>query len=293
MTDRKPMLITGATGFLGREVVRQALERGLEFAVFSRPTSDLRGLPAGDYEVRRGDLGDEASLMDALKGIDTLLNLASLGHGHVDAIAAAATKGDVRRAVFISTTAIFTTLDAPSKAERTRAEDVIRSSGLGYTILRPTMIFGTSRDRNMARLVRLVKRWPVIPVLGSGLYLQQPVYVGDVATASLDVLQHDGTLRKAYDVSGARPLTYEDVIQTVARLLGVRRRLLRIPAGPTIAALEAAARLGLRLPIKAEQVERLNEDKAFDHSQATRDFGYRPLTFEAGMRLQLREMGLA
>lgn len=292
MPDRRTILITGATGFLGREVVRQAASRELDIVLFARLSSDLSRLPAVPYEVRYGDLEDESSLAAALDGIDALVNLASLGKGHAANIVSAARRAAVSRAVFISTTAIFTTLDAPSKAERVRAEHLIQSSELNYTILRPTMIYGTGRDRNMARLVRLVQKSPVIPVLGSGRYLQQPVYVSDVAKAALDVLDHPNTVRREYNVSGARPLPYSEVITTVAGHLGKRRYLAKVPARPVFKTLELLARLGLRLPVTAEQVRRLNEDKAFDHSDATRDFGYRPLDFSEGMKRQLIEMGL-
>lgn len=68
--------------------------------------------------------------------------------------------------------------------------------------------------------------------------------------------------------------------------------MLPLPSGPIVSMLRTFERLGLPAPIKSEQVQRLNEDKAFDFEEAARDFGYRPRGFQEGIRLQLREMGL-
>src|SRR5660398_224422 len=195
--DPRRLLVTGATGFLGRELVPRALERFESVVCFVRPSSDLSQLPrSGRLEFQFGDLARPGEVAAALAEVDALLNLASLGEG--DAVAAG-----VPRAVFVSTTAIFTKLNAPSKLERMRAEQLIEGSGLNFTILRPTMIYGRSRDRNMARLVKTIRRYPVLPIPGWGKNLQQPVYVGDVARACLDVLHHSQTIGNAYSVSGA------------------------------------------------------------------------------------------
>src|SRR5207244_6121463 len=119
-------------------------------------------------ELLTVDLADARSLTEALKGADSLINVASLGFGHAPSIVGSAIAAGIRRAVFISTTAVETTLSASTKSVRLAAEEIIRNSGLAYTILRPTMIYGTSRDRNICRLIRYVNRWPIIPVFVDG-----------------------------------------------------------------------------------------------------------------------------
>ena len=89
---------------------------------------------------------------------DALVNLASLGFGHARGIVRAAVRAGLDRAVFVSTTAVTTTLPARSKAVRLAAEDEIRGSGLSWTILRPTMIYGAAGDRNLSRLLALLAR---------------------------------------------------------------------------------------------------------------------------------------
>src|SRR5262249_29124826 len=156
---------------------------------------------------------------------------------------------------------IFTALEPPTKRVRLAAEEAIRASGLAYTILRPTMIYGTARDRNMARLIRYVQRWPVIPVFGSGRARYQPVHVGDVAAAALACLRCRESEKKVYTVSGASVLTLDAIIDTVCRLLGRRVARVHVPAAPVAGLMQALERRGLRLPLRAEQIQRLEEDK--------------------------------
>ena len=286
------VLVTGATGFTGSHVVPLLLERGHAVRCLVRPSSDTSVLPAGRIELHAGDLGDGASLPAALRDRDALVNIASLGFGHGPGIVSAAVASSVRRAVFISTTAIYTGLDAKSKSVRLAAEDCIRASGLDFTILRPTMIYGGARDRNMSRLIRYVGRWPVIPVFGDGQGLQQPVHVEDVARAAVRVLEEPATVGKSYNLAGANALSFDQIIDAVSGLMKRRVLKVHVPSAPIVRLLAAAERLSVPLPIRAEQVLRLNEDKAFDTSAAARDFGFRPLSFSEGIERELKSLGL-
>jgi nucleoside-diphosphate-sugar epimerase len=285
------VLLTGATGFTGSHVLALLRERGVRVRCLVRPRSDRSLLPP-DAPIVEGDIGDAASLDRALDGVDALVNTASLGFGHAPVLVAAAERARVRRAIFISTTAVFTSLNAKSRSVRLAAEAEIEGNALDYTILRPTMIYGSARDRNMVRLIRFLRRWRVLPVIGSGEHLQQPVYVGDVAAAVVQALDAPAASRRAFNVSGGTALTFNAVIDTIAALLRIRVWKLHLPAAPFTALLGAFERAGLRLPVKKEQIERLNEDKSFDHADAARAFGYAPLSFEEGMRRELAVLGL-
>lgn len=97
-----------------------------------------------------------------------MINIASLGFGHAPNIINACQEMKIERAIFISTTGIFTKLNPDSKGIRLEAERLIKESELDYTIIRPTMIYGTPKDRNMWRLVKYLKRLPMLPILGNG-----------------------------------------------------------------------------------------------------------------------------
>ncbi|MFM8427836.1 MAG: NAD-dependent epimerase/dehydratase family protein [Chloroflexota bacterium] len=280
------VLVTGATGFTGSRLVPLLLKNGFEVRVFVRPTSDRSPLSPLEVEWVTGDLANPESFTAALRGVDALINIASLGFGHAESILKSMKEAGVKRGLFISTTAIFTQLNAGSKSVRLAAEEAIRASGLDYTILRPTMIYGSKRDRNMWRLIRLLRITPIMPIFGDGESLQQPIFVDDVAGAVLLALQTDATIGKSYNIAGKAPLTYNQVIDTVASTLGKRVWKLHLPYMPIVRMLQFTERMRIRLPIKAEQVLRLNENKAFSYEEAQRDFGFNPRSFEEGIGLE-------
>jgi len=232
--------------------------------------------------VRYGQLEDPTL---PLEDVSSVVYCASMGFGHVPHVVEQLEASGIRRAVFISTTAIFTSLPSRSRAARLQAETVVRHSGLDWTMLRPTMIYGTDRDRNISRLLRFLKRSPVFPVCGNALW--QPIYVEDLADGIIATLDSNTTIRQTYNLAGAQALRFGELIRTAARALSRRIIVLRVP-------LQAAV-LAARLTrvVTPEQVRRLAEDKAFDYSDAARDFGFAPRTFAEGVQLEARALGLA
>ena len=285
------VLVTGGTGFTGRFVVSELTKRGVKVRCLVRTPAKATLLPA-EAEITFGDLSDRASLDKAFTGVDHFINVASLGFGHAPLIISAAEKAAVKRAVFISTTAVFTQLNAPSKAMRLAAEKQIENSQLNYVVLRPTMIYGTSADRNISRLISYLAKWPIIPVVGSGNYLQQPIYVDDLSQFICNAGLTTQASRRCFNVSGAEALTYNEVIDTISSLLQKNVRKIHFAARPIVSLLKLVENAGFKMPIKAEQVKRLNEDKAFDHKEAATEFGVTPRTFAAGAKLELQQMGL-
>ena len=140
------LLVTGGSGFLGEYVLRAASAHGHEITALARSRAAAAKVGWLGAQPIRGDLADAGSLAAAFEAgrCEALINLASLGSGHAPAIIEAAKAAGIPRAVFLSTTAVTTTLPAASGPVRLAAEQEIRESGLDWTILRPTMIYGAA-----------------------------------------------------------------------------------------------------------------------------------------------------
>jgi uncharacterized protein YbjT (DUF2867 family) len=287
------LLVTGGSGFLGEYVLREAAVRGHDVTALARSRAAAAKVGWLGAQPVRGDLRRPDSLAPAFKAArcEVLVNLASLGFGHAPAIVAATRKAGIPRAVFVSTTAVTTTLPAPSRQVRLAAEQEVRDSGLDWTILRPTMIYGAPGDRNLSRLLMLLRRMPVLPVPATA-GLQQPVHVGDVASAVLVAAERPAAIGSTYDVAGPDPLTFEELLRTAARAAGRRARLIPVPLGPLVTAARGYERVSRHPRIKVEQVLRLAEDKAFAIDAAVRDLGYAPRSFADGIAAEARALGL-
>jgi nucleoside-diphosphate-sugar epimerase len=283
------ILLTGATGFLGEFVLEELVQKGHEVTCFIRNTSNLDKIKQLNVNYVYGELDDYKSIREALKGKDALVNIASLGFGHAPNIVNACEELDVKRSIFVSTTGIFTKLNPDSKGIRLNAEKLIKESSLDYTIIRPTMIYGTPRDRNMWRLIKYLKRLPVLPILGSGTYLQQPVYVKDLASVIVSAYENTVSIKKAYNISGATALTYNDVVDITGKTLGKKVIKMHIPMKLSYSLLKMYENVSKNPKLKAEQVLRLNENKDFSYQEAKQDLGYNPLSFEEGIKLEIEE----
>jgi uncharacterized protein YbjT (DUF2867 family) len=289
------LLVAGGSGFLGRYVLRAAAGAGHEVLALTRSPGAARAVAGLGARPLAGDLDEPGRLAGVFAGsaADTLLCLASLGFGHGPGIVAAAEEAGITRAVFVSTTAVTTTLHPPTKRIRLAAEERIRGSRLDWTILRPTMIYGDRGDRNLSRLLRLLTRVPVLPVPGRGTGLHQPVHVADVAAAVLAAAQRPLAVRARYDVAGPEAFPFTELVATCSRAVGSRTRLLPVPLAPLVTLARGYERVSQHPRLRAEQLLRLGEDKAFAIDDAVRDLGYAPRPFADGIAAEARLLGLA
>ena len=126
-----------------------------------------------------------------------------------------------------------------------------------------------------------------------GRALQQPVHVEDVASALVTCLLIDATAGRTYNISGREPLSFRELVAEAACAVGVRPLLVPVPLAPVAAAVGVAERLRIPVRLRAEQLHRIAEDKAFPHEEAARDFGFAPRSFAEGVRQEAESLGLA
>ena len=287
------VLLTGATGLLGGALLDLLLWRDHEVRCLVRHESrNVSRLDPSRVEVFRGDANLAEDLRRALAGTGALVHLA--GIEHAPAVVGAARDAGVFRLVMVGSTSAHSAYEFRSDPKR-RMEGVVTGSGLDWTIVRPTMIYGSERDKNVHRLLRFLDRSPVFPIFGPGTNLWQPVYHEDCARGVYEALVRPAAVGRAYDLPGASPLPYAAMVETAARALGRNPSLVRLPLEPIRRALLLAETLRLPLPIKSEQVLRLREDKAYPLDAARNDLGYAPRPFHEGVAREvarLREVGL-
>lgn len=287
------LLVTGGSGFLGRYVLADAAHRGHEVVALARSPGAVRIVAGRGAEPVSCDLDDASGVGEVFfdARCEALISLSSLGNGHGPTVVDAAEAAGIKRAVFVSSTSVTTTLDAPTKRVRLAAEEHIKASGLDWTIVRPTMIYGATDDRNLARLLTLLIRTQTLPVPCASR-LHQPVHVADVAAAVLAAAERPESAGRSYDVAGPIPLRFAELLRQSAAAVGRSVRLVPVPLFPLVALASACERFAARLPIKAEQLMRLGEDKMFAIDAAARDLDYAPRSFAEGIRAQAKAMGL-
>jgi uncharacterized protein YbjT (DUF2867 family) len=285
------ILVSGGTGLLGQGFLRILHETGEhEIRCLVRYTSPVERLDG--LELAYGDARDVGSIERALRGTEAFVHVA--GIQYTPQVLEAMRATGVERLVVVSSTSAHSRFESRS-APRLMNEALLPESGLRWTVVRPTMIYGSELDHNMHKLLRFLDRSPVFPLFGSGENLWQPVYYEDLARGLYAALTKPGTEGQTYDLPGLRPLTYLDLVRTAAGTLGKKISIVRLPAEPVRRALQVAEGLRLPLPVSSEQVSRLREDKAYPYGKAREELDYAPRAFKEGIALEvgrLREIGL-
>lgn len=291
------VLIIGATGHSGRYAIerlhqRRAADGGMRFRLLVRGTSDTAfikacGLP---MELVYGDVMDDACLSAALRGVDTVLNIFGIINDPAR-VARFAAEAGVRRLISVHTTGVYSKYKKASAdyivADAETAE-ICENSGIALSILRPTMIYGDVDDGNVIRFIRMVDRFPRMPVINGARYPLQPVYRRDLGYAYADVLLAGEICEgRNYVLSGKEPILLSDMLRTIADCLGKSARFVSVPYGLAIVGAWGVYLLTLTKVDYREKVQRLVEPRSYPHDDATRDFGYAPVSFQEGVRAEV------
>lgn len=194
-----------------------------------------------------------------------------------------------RRVVALSSTSRYTKDDSSDPQEQAvarrlaeaeaRVQAWAESRGVEWTILRPTLIHGLGRDRNIAEIARFIRRFGFFPVFGKAMGLRQPIHAADVAGACVAALQAPGAANRAYNISGGETLAYRDMVARVFAALGRRPRLLHVPLPVFRAAVALLRCLPRYKHWSAAMAERMNRNLVFDHAEAARELGFNPRPF--------------
>lgn len=295
------LAITGITGKSGRvfahclesnqDVVRSMFPGGIRLMLHKEREGDKDILACFDTERMYGNLEDGLFLSEALLGVDTIVHIAGI-HWSRELTTAAASQF-VRRMIMVHTTGIYSKYKAAGEEYRNIDDFVYmmcRSKNIILTILRPTMIYGTIRDRNVASFIRMVDKLPVMPVVNGAQYELQPVHFRDLGNAYFDVLVNEKiTGGHDYILSGGEEITLRDMLTEIGAYLSKKMRFISVPfpvayAGAWLVFLLTGGKCDYR-----EKVQRLCEPRVYPHELATRDFGYDPRTFRSAIGEEVRE----
>jgi uncharacterized protein YbjT (DUF2867 family) len=285
------ILIPGATGFVGRALLRQLIEQGHEVGCLLRPSSRERRLPHGALHVATGTLQDLPALRVAMQSVDTVIHLAGAwrgqdGHaaewinrqGTANLVEAALDAG-ARRIIYLSHIHADRNSAYPLLRGKGAAEEAIRGSGLTHTILRSSLIFGPG-DVFTTILAMLIKALPLVfPVMGDGKTRFQPIYVGDVARCLAGCLDAYHLENTTLPIGGPQHLSYDEILSAVMEAMGARRlRLhLRPPLMRTLVSISES--LFPHPPVSHEQLDLFSVDNTTDLGSIPRNFKFEPLRF--------------
>jgi uncharacterized protein YbjT (DUF2867 family) len=296
------ILVAGGTGFIGRRVVDELLARGhAGLRVMTRDPARAPARPGVAYV--RGDVSDPPSLADATRDIDCVVHTVQFpnhpvenprkgwtyekvdGEGTERMVAAARANG-VTRFIYLSGAGTRPGRTEPWFRAKLRAERAVRESGMEWVIIRPSWIYGPD-DRSMNKFVQFARWLPVVPVIGSGKEQIQPVSVFDVAKVVAAAVDTPEATNRVFELGVREPLTMDEIIRTIMRVLGKDKPLVHQPAW-LVKIPASVIQYVPNAPLSPGAVDFITMEAHADPTDAEQVFGIRLTPLEEGLRAYLK-----
>lgn len=296
------IFLTGASGFVGRYLAPKLAQaqhkvRCLIRAPESPEQAALLQQELG-CEIIWGDLLEPYSWQASLQAVDTVIHLAALHSGPPELIhrtnangtadlVSAAEAMSAKKFLYLSTLTAAPRPEWPYAHSTWLAEQAIQQSNLDYTILRCSIIVGPG-DPFLEGIISMARRWPLVPVMGTGKTKFQPVYVGDAVRCLLKAIQEPNFSRKLLPIGGSEVLSYNQIVDHVLEAFQLRKRKAHLPRRATRWLVRRLERLGLHTPFVPGHF--LSRDHtAHSLTVIEENFGFTPTKLQETLKTLLSE----
>jgi NADH dehydrogenase len=296
------ILVTGAGGFVGSYLLKRLSAAGHPVRALVRSRSDFERIRSASVAACRLELTDPISLHAALEGVEQVVHLAGtfreLGRGTFDVVhqngtrrlLEAAKGANVKHVIYISTLGAAPDRIYPYVRSKWLAEGEVRGSGLPFTILRPSLLFGEG-DRFLTPLTRLLRKSPYAFIPGYERLRCQPLWVGDLVTCLMRTVESRVGKGEVIPLAGPEQITYEGVIDLLQKRLESNRPKLRLPVS-LAASLTLLLERMLRVPPLTTGILDIWRLGAITDRHAVRKvYGFTPMPLSEGVRYLLSSDG--
>ncbi len=289
------ILITGATGYVGQHLVSRLAAQGEPLRCLVRDTKKAASiLPTKGIEFVRGNTTQPASLEAAVRNVDTIVHAAFITADHKQSagnryeetnvqgtanLIEAAKDAKVKRIIEMSGLGTKPDKAGSYMQGRYLAEKVLKESGLDWTIIQPSVLFGKGAPF-IKGLTDLISTAPVVPLIGGGKTLFQPIYVEDVVTVIVKVLEDPiHTSGKTYTIGGPQYYSFTQIID--ALLYTMHKTRIKVYAPTPLVGVGAAVMEAIlpKPPLTNAAMTLFSFNNTTDLNSVERNFGFTPMSF--------------
>jgi uncharacterized protein YbjT (DUF2867 family) len=291
------VFLTGATGFVGRNMLKRLLAEGhgVHALVRSLPqqkAGPAQGLPdQGRVQYFTGDVVSGAGLEQGMQGCEAVIHLVGIiaekgsntfeavHHAGTRNVVEAARRSGIRRFVHMSALGVRADGVAAYQRSKWKGEEEVRRSGIPHCILRPSLIFGPG-DGFVTQMMEMMKKAPLFrPVPGDGSPRFRPIFIDDVTFCFVRALSAESATNQTIELGGRDELSLNEVLAEIARCAGILKPPVHIPL-PLMFAGAVLARLLPNPPVTPDQLRMLREGSTCDIGPMTRIFAVTPKAFQ-------------
>lgn len=290
------IFLTGGTGFVGSEVLRQLVAAGHTVKALVREGSETKLAAQEGIDIHHGDITDAASLVGAMEGCDAVIHLVGIirefpkrgvtfKRMHVigtENVLEAAEEQGVNRYLHMSSNGTRERSSTGYHRTKWQAEEMVRNSTLDWTIFRPSLIFAPGSEF-VHMLSEVIRKLPVVPVIGDGRYRMQPVALQEVASSFVKALEIPETIGKLFHLGGSESYSYDEILDLTSQAMGkgkatkIHQPLFMIK--PMIRVMQGSE----HFPITSDQLTMLIEGNICDTEEWETTFGITATSYAEGI----------
>ncbi len=296
------VLVTGAGGLVGGHLIKRLSAVGRPVRALIRGRHDLDPFSRLKVPVCRARLTDTASLQAALDGVEQVVHLAGIfresgretfeaaHHQGTRLLLEAARRAGVQHVVYISALGAAPDRIYPFIRSKWLAEGEVRGSGVPFTILRPSLLFGEG-DHFLTPLTRLLRASPYAFIPAFERLRCQPLWVGDLVTCLIKTVESGVGKGEVIPLAGPEQVTYEGVVDLVQKRLGVSRRKLRLPVSLAASLTLLLERVFASPPLTSGILDIWRLGAITDRHAVRKAYGFTPMPLSEGVRYLLASDG--
>ena len=279
---------------MGRRLVRGLVEQGNRVRVLDRPGTRLDG---EDAELVHGDVTDPASLAGVFDGVDTVFHLAAIliaydpaafervNVGGTRNVLQGAEAAGVKHFIMVSSASVvYPHTTAYSRSKRECERMVREQRGMQWTIVRPTLAYNEHGGEEFRMFLDYLRKYPVVPFIGRGRALKNPVHVDDLMRGFLAVVGNPVAYGKTYNFSGGEEIPIWDLAHLMLKHQGISKPFLPLPISLCKAVAKVLEGRMARPPLTWNVIAGITQDANLDNSEARRDLGYTPIGVREGLQ---------
>lgn len=292
------ILVTGGLGVMGTTLVQGLLKQGEKVRVLDIPGHPHKERLAGfDVEVMFGDVQNPEDVEKAMQGVDTVFHLAAVliskdpsvfrkvnVEGTRNLVQSAA-RQKVEHFIFVSSISVTYPYTTPYSISKRDCEQIVRSPdhGMKWTIIRPSLAYNSYGGQEFMMFLQYLKRFPIVPFIGSGKALKNPVHVDDLMKGFLAVPHNEKAFNKVYNFCGSEEISIWNLAKLMLRHQGIRKPFLAIPIPlAKLAALFMALCMEAP-PLTRNAIAGITQNANPDWSETQKDLNYHPIGITEGM----------
>jgi len=276
----KMILITGSTGFIGGNLVRELSKLYKLRCIVRKKNIE----PINNVELFYADVLNKKSLEKAFEGVRTVIHLAAITSGSSGKILKTNIEGtknlvelsrekNIEKFILVSTDNVNLGEKGPYAASKLKSEAILLDSKISYVIIRPNWVYDSKGNKDLKTLISLVKNLPIVPIIGNGSYKLQPVHVKDVVSV---IIRSLSSKNKIYSIGGSEVVSFNELIDEIAKSLNLKRKKIHIP-------IPIAKLILPMVGIPSHKIKEMTQDKLSNNENVMKDFKIKPVSIKESL----------